>query len=62
LIDIGGGRDWYTSVLGLLVEIEFVEDGTLRGLALADASGQLRLALRLAASPTGSRRWPGRPG
>jgi catechol-2,3-dioxygenase len=34
-------------VLGLRIEIEFVEDGVLRGLALADASGRLRLALRL---------------
>ena len=45
--DLGRSRDWYTSVLGLRVEIEFVEDGVLRGLALADASGRLRLALRL---------------
>ena len=45
--DLGRSRDWYTSVLGLRVEIEFVEEGTLRGLALADPSGRLRLALRL---------------
>lgn len=45
--DLARSRDWYTSVLGLLVEIEFVEDGVLHGLALADASGRLRLALRL---------------
>jgi catechol 2,3-dioxygenase-like lactoylglutathione lyase family enzyme len=45
--DLSRSRDWYTSVLGLRVEIEFVEDGVLRGLALADASGRLRLALRL---------------
>ncbi len=45
--DLGRSREWYTSVLGLRVEIEFVEDGVLRGLALADASGRLRLALRL---------------
>jgi len=45
--DLGRSRDWYTSVLGLRVEIEFVEDGVLRGLALTDASGRLRLALRL---------------
>jgi catechol 2,3-dioxygenase-like lactoylglutathione lyase family enzyme len=44
--DLGRSRDWYTSVLGLRVEIEFVEDGVLRGLALADANGRLRLALR----------------
>jgi catechol 2,3-dioxygenase-like lactoylglutathione lyase family enzyme len=45
--DLTRSRDWYTSVLGLRVEIEFVEDGVLRGLALEDASGRLRLALRL---------------
>jgi catechol 2,3-dioxygenase-like lactoylglutathione lyase family enzyme len=45
--DLDRSRDWYTSVLGLRVEIEFVEDGDLRGLALVDASGRLRLALRL---------------
>jgi catechol 2,3-dioxygenase-like lactoylglutathione lyase family enzyme len=45
--DLDRSRDWYTSVLGLRVEIEFVEDNMLRGLALADASGRLRLALRL---------------
>ncbi|MFI7542338.1 VOC family protein [Actinoplanes sp. NPDC049599] len=45
--DLGRSRDWYTAVLGLRVEIEFVEDGELHGLALADASGRLRLALRL---------------
>ena len=45
--DLSRSRDWYTSVLGLRVEIEFVEDGVLHGLALTDASGRLRLALRL---------------
>jgi catechol 2,3-dioxygenase-like lactoylglutathione lyase family enzyme len=45
--DLHRSRDWYTSVLGLRVEIEFVEDGVLRGLALTDGSGRLRLALRL---------------
>ena len=45
--DLIRSRDWYTSVLGLRVEIEFVEDGVLRGLALADATGRVRLALRL---------------
>jgi catechol 2,3-dioxygenase-like lactoylglutathione lyase family enzyme len=45
--DLSRSRDWYTSVLGLVVEIEFVEDGVLRGLALAGTSGRLRLALRL---------------
>src|SRR3712207_534721 len=45
--DLDRSRDWYTSVLGLRVDVEFVEDGTLRGLALADAGGRLSLALRL---------------
>jgi catechol 2,3-dioxygenase-like lactoylglutathione lyase family enzyme len=45
--DLSRSRDWYSSVLGLRVEIEFVEDGVLQGLALADASGRLSLALRL---------------
>jgi catechol 2,3-dioxygenase-like lactoylglutathione lyase family enzyme len=45
--DLNRSRDWYTSVLGLRVEIEFVEEGELMGLALRDASGRLRLALRL---------------
>src|SRR5690349_21470720 len=45
--DLSRSRDWYTAVLGLRVEIEFVEEGSLRGLALTDASGRLRLALRL---------------
>ena len=45
--DLTRSREWYTSVLGLRVEIEFVEDGSVQGLALADASGRLRLALRL---------------
>ena len=41
--DLNRSRDWYTSVLGLRVDIEFVEDGVLRGLALADAGGRLRI-------------------
>ena len=45
--DLSRSREWYTSVIGLRVDIEFVEDGVLRGLALTDASGRLRLALRL---------------
>ena len=45
--DLNRSREWYTSVLGLQVEIEFVEDGVLHGLALADANGRLGLALRL---------------
>jgi catechol 2,3-dioxygenase-like lactoylglutathione lyase family enzyme len=44
--DLVRSREWYTSVLGLQVEIEFVEDGELMGLALRGAAGRLRLALR----------------
>ncbi|GAA3221742.1 VOC family protein [Dactylosporangium siamense] len=45
--DLDRSRAWYGEVLGLHVEIEFIEDGVLRGLALADPTGSLRLALRL---------------
>jgi catechol 2,3-dioxygenase-like lactoylglutathione lyase family enzyme len=44
--ELGRSRDWYTSVLGLGVDIEFTEDGVVRGLALSDPGGSLRLALR----------------
>jgi catechol 2,3-dioxygenase-like lactoylglutathione lyase family enzyme len=44
--DLDRSRCWYESVLGLHVEIEFTEDGVVRGLALADAPGTIRLALR----------------
>ena len=40
-------REWYQHVLGFQVEIEFTEDGDLRGLAVADRDRTLRLALRL---------------
>jgi catechol 2,3-dioxygenase-like lactoylglutathione lyase family enzyme len=44
--DLDRSRRWYTSVLGLRVEIEFTEEGVVKGLALADPTGSLRLALR----------------
>lgn len=44
--DVGRSRRWYEEVLGLEVEIEFVEDGELRGVALRQPDGSLRLALR----------------
>ena len=44
--DSDRSRRWYTSVLGLRVEIEFTEEGVVKGLALADPTGSLRLALR----------------
>ncbi|MDG6103870.1 VOC family protein [Dactylosporangium aurantiacum] len=42
--DLDRSRAWYTTVLGLHVEIEFVEEGVVKGLALA--AGGIRLALR----------------
>jgi catechol 2,3-dioxygenase-like lactoylglutathione lyase family enzyme len=44
--DVGRSRDWYTSVLGLQVEIEFVEEGRLMGLALSLGGTGGGLALR----------------
>lgn len=44
--DLERSRHWYTSILGLRVEIEFTEEGVVRGLALADPAGSLHLALR----------------
>jgi catechol 2,3-dioxygenase-like lactoylglutathione lyase family enzyme len=44
--DVVRSRDWYERVLGLRVHIEFVEDGTLMGVALRDPDGTLDLALR----------------
>ncbi|MGW4957975.1 VOC family protein [Nonomuraea sp. NPDC004186] len=38
--------EWYRRVLGLEVAIEFVEDGVLRGVALADTDQTLMIALR----------------
>jgi catechol 2,3-dioxygenase-like lactoylglutathione lyase family enzyme len=44
--DIAASREWYERVLGLEVTIEFVEDGTVMGLGLADPTGTVGLALR----------------
>ena len=44
--DLDRSRRWYTTVLGLRVDIEFTEDGVVKGLALSDSAGSLRLALR----------------
>ena len=43
--DVGASRAWYERVLGFGTTIEFVEDGTVRGVALAweGAAGQLAL-------------------
>jgi catechol 2,3-dioxygenase-like lactoylglutathione lyase family enzyme len=44
--DLLASRDWYQRVLGFEVEIEFREDGQLRGLAMVDRTRVVRLALR----------------
>ena len=44
--DIERSREWYERVLGLTVDIEFVEDGTVQGLALVGA-GTVSIALRV---------------
>jgi catechol 2,3-dioxygenase-like lactoylglutathione lyase family enzyme len=45
--DLSVSRDWYQRILGFEVEIEFTEDGELRGLAMTDRDRTVRLALRL---------------
>jgi catechol 2,3-dioxygenase-like lactoylglutathione lyase family enzyme len=44
--DVERSRAWYTQVLDLRTEIEFVEDGELMGVALLDADNTLDLAIR----------------
>jgi catechol 2,3-dioxygenase-like lactoylglutathione lyase family enzyme len=44
--DLDRSRRWYTSVLGLSVDIEFTEDGVVMGLALSDPGRSVHLALR----------------
>ena len=44
--DVARTRDWYRRVLGFEVTLEFVEDGTLMGLALSDPGGSIDLAIR----------------
>jgi catechol 2,3-dioxygenase-like lactoylglutathione lyase family enzyme len=44
--DVVRSRDWYETVLGLVVDIEFVEDGVLMGVALRDEAGTVTLAAR----------------
>jgi catechol 2,3-dioxygenase-like lactoylglutathione lyase family enzyme len=44
--DVVRSRDWYGRVLGLRTVLEFVEEGTLMGVALGDPAGSLQLALR----------------
>jgi catechol 2,3-dioxygenase-like lactoylglutathione lyase family enzyme len=45
--DVSASAQWYQRVLSLKVEIEFKEEGELRGVALTDRTGTARLALRL---------------
>ncbi len=44
--DVRVSTDWYQRVLGLKVEIEFTEDGALRGVALNAPGGDTPIALR----------------
>ncbi|TQN43607.1 catechol 2,3-dioxygenase-like lactoylglutathione lyase family enzyme [Blastococcus colisei] len=44
--DVVRSRNWYQAVLGLVVDVEFVEDGVLMGVALRDPSGTVTLAAR----------------
>jgi catechol 2,3-dioxygenase-like lactoylglutathione lyase family enzyme len=44
--DVVRSRDWYERVLGLQTRLEFVEDGTLMGVALRDANDTVQLAVR----------------
>lgn len=45
--DLGRSRAWYERVLGLEVDIEFVEDDTLMGVAMNDPGRSVCVALRL---------------
>jgi catechol 2,3-dioxygenase-like lactoylglutathione lyase family enzyme len=44
--DVARSRDWYERVLGFTVDIEFVEDGVLRGVGLAHEGMSVQIALR----------------
>ncbi len=44
--DVARSRDWYQAVLGLELDLEFVEDGVLMGVALRDPGGSTCLAAR----------------
>jgi catechol 2,3-dioxygenase-like lactoylglutathione lyase family enzyme len=45
--DLGRSREWYLSRLGYQVQMEFVEQGRLMGVALSHPKGGPPLALRL---------------
>jgi catechol 2,3-dioxygenase-like lactoylglutathione lyase family enzyme len=44
--DIDRSLEWYARVLGLRVQLEFPEEGVLKGVALADPGETVALALR----------------
>lgn len=44
--DVGRSRAWYEQTLGFHVTIEFVEDGEIKGVALAREGCQPQIALR----------------
>jgi len=44
--DVAASREWYQRVLGFRTEIEFVEDGVVRGVALARDGAACSIALR----------------
>ena len=44
--DVARSRDWYGAVLGLEVDLEFVEDGVLMGVAMRDRASGTCLAAR----------------
>jgi catechol 2,3-dioxygenase-like lactoylglutathione lyase family enzyme len=44
--DVVRSRDWYERVLGLRTHMEFVEEGTLMGIAMRDPKYTLDLAIR----------------
>jgi len=45
--DVTRSRQWYEQVLGLVVAIEFIEDGEVMGVAVRDPDATIDLALRL---------------
>jgi catechol 2,3-dioxygenase-like lactoylglutathione lyase family enzyme len=44
--DVARSREWYCRVLGLAIDLEFVEDGVLMGVALRDDDRTLVIAVR----------------
>jgi catechol 2,3-dioxygenase-like lactoylglutathione lyase family enzyme len=44
--DVARSRDWYARVLGFTTDIEFVEEGVLRGVGMAHEGMPNRIALR----------------